>query len=135
MLKFPIIQIAYFVNDSREAALRAVREHGAGPFFMLERIQLAWAEHRGKRQDFLHTSAYGQWGGVMIEMVQQDEEGPSPFRDMYRPGEEGIHHLAMMVDSLDRAYEAVKAEGYELAARAETPTGVESVRSLGILYY
>ena len=61
----------------------------------------------------------------MMELVQQDEEGPSPFRDMYAPGEEGIHHVAMMVDSLSAAYAEAERLGYGIAAKAETLTGTE----------
>ena len=98
---------------------------GAGPFFLVPRIQLEWAELRGQPGDFLHTSAYGQWGEVMVEFVQQDEEGPSPFRDMYQAGEEGIHHMATMVDSLPDTYAHYAAQGLEIAARAMTKTGTE----------
>ncbi len=125
MLNFPVVQIAYFVTDSEQAARRAVSRFGAGPFFLAERIELAWGEHRGRAQKFLHTSAYGQWGNVMMELVQQDEEGPSPFRDMYALGEEGIHHVAMMVDSLAGAYQETQRLGYDIAAKAETLTGTE----------
>ena len=125
MLRFPVVQIAYFVSDSRRAAQEAAAQFGAGPFFLVERIELAWGEHRGRPQQFLHTSAYGQWGSVMMELVQQDEEGPSPFRDMYAPGEEGIHHVAMMVDSLPDAYAEAGRLGYDIAAKAETLTGTE----------
>ncbi|MDA1074410.1 MAG: hypothetical protein O3A63_06575 [Proteobacteria bacterium] len=82
----------------------------AGPFFLVEKIELAWGIHRGREQKFLHTSAYGQWGSLMVELVQQDEEGPSPFRDVYAPGEEGIHHMAMMVDSLELTYERIRLD-------------------------
>ena len=58
---------------------------GAGPFLVSDNIQLAWAELRGVAGNFVHTSAYGQWGDVMLELVQQDSEGPSPFRDMFEP--------------------------------------------------
>ena len=99
--------------------------HGAGPFLVVDKIPLAWAELHGEPGDFVHTSAYGQWGPVMIELVQQDVEGPSPFRDMYQPGEQGIHHMATMVPSLGKAYEHYANQGYKLAARAETLTGTE----------
>jgi len=125
MLRHPIVQIAYFVEDCRSAAEDMVRRFGAGPFFLLERIELAWGEHRGVERKFLHSSAYGQWGDLMMELVQQDEEGPSPFRDMYRPGEEGLHHVAMMVDSLEGAYRECAQQGLAIAARAETLTGTE----------
>ena len=78
---------------------------GAGPFLVSDNIQLAWAELRGIAGNFVHTSAYGQWGDVMMELVQQDSEGPSPFRDMFEPGQQGIHHVAVMVDSMKDAYE------------------------------
>lgn len=125
MLNFPIVQIAYFVNDARVAAVHMASRYGAGPFFLAEKIELSWGEHRGKSQKFLHTSAYGQWGNMMIELVQQDEEGPSPFRDMYQPGEEGIHHVAMMVDSMRACYDYCQSERIEIAARASTMTGTE----------
>ena len=125
MLNEPIVQIAYFVTDAEQAAARMAARYGAGPFFFVERIQLAWGEHRGRPQKFLHSSAYGQWGSVMMELVQQDEEGPSPFRDMYAPGEEGLHHMAMMVDSLPATYAECETQGLAVAARAETATGTE----------
>ena len=125
MLTRPIVQVAYFVSDARAAAERMARTFGAGPFFVADRIELAWGEHRGRPQDFLHSSAYGQWGDVMMELVQQDREGPSPFRDMYAPGEEGIHHVATLVDSLAETYDHYKDRGFAIAARAETLTGTE----------
>lgn len=125
MLMRPIVQVAYFVTDAREAAERMAHTFGAGPFYVIDRIELAWGEHRGSPQDFLHSSAYGQWGDVMMELVQQDREGPSPFRDMYAAGEEGIHHVATMVDSLPETYTHYAERGFELAARAETKTGTE----------
>ena len=80
------VQMAYFVGDIRASARWAAQTLAAGPFFVIDRIELEWGEHRGKRCDFLHSSAYGQWGEVMLEFVQQDEEGPSPFRDLYGTG-------------------------------------------------
>ncbi len=125
MLNFPVVQIAYFVSDSRAAAEKMAAQHGAGPFFFVERIELAWGEHRGQAQKFLHSSAYGQWGEIMVELVQQDEEGPSPFRDMYQPGEEGIHHMAMMVNSMAESYAYCDEHGIAIAAKAATLTGTE----------
>ena len=125
MLRHPIVQVACFVDDCRSAAQDMARRFGAGPFFVLERIELAWGEHRGVACPFVHSSAYGQWGHLMVEFVQQDEEGPSPFRDLYRPGEQGLHHVAMMVDSLEATCRDCASQGLAIAARAETRTGTE----------
>ena len=111
-------------------------QHGAGPFFLIENIELAWGFHRGKDQKFVHTSAFGQWGNVMLELVHQDIEGPSPFRDMYGPGDEGIHHMAMIVDSLTETYALCEEHGYEIAAKAQSIVGnefafVDTIATLG----
>ena len=120
-----ICQVAYFVNDIRAAAEKMHALYGAGPFFVVDKIELAWAELRGEQGDFVHSSAYGQWGSVMMELVQQDSEGASPFRDMYAPGQEGLHHVAVMVDSLPECYAHYANHGFELAARSMTKTGTE----------
>jgi hypothetical protein len=42
MLASPIVQIAYFVSDVRESAVKMASTLGAGPFFLAEGIELAW---------------------------------------------------------------------------------------------
>jgi len=135
-MQLPLAQTAYFVPDIRRAALDAHRRFGAGPFFVLDRIQLSRGTHRGQDCPFVHSSAYGQWGSVMMELVQQDEEGPSPFRDMYAPGESGLHHMATIVESLPAAYAHYRASGLEVVTIAHTLTGTEfafidATRTLG----
>ena len=118
-----IVQIAYFVSDIRASALDMVKQFGAGPFFVASRIELAEGQHRGEPRKFLHSSAYGQWGDIMLELVQQDDEGPSPFRDMYAPGEQGIHHGAIFVDSIEETISDYQHRGLHLASRAKTLQG------------
>jgi catechol 2,3-dioxygenase-like lactoylglutathione lyase family enzyme len=121
----PAVQIAFFVSDIRAAAARMHAAFGAGPFYIIERIELERGEHRGSDCPFVHSSAYGQWGSVMMELVQQDVEGPSPFRDMYAPGMEGLHHVATFVDDVGTAIDHYAAAGMPLAARAWLPSGTE----------
>ena len=86
MTSLPIRQIAYFGTDVRAAALRHSQTYGSGPFFVAEHIPLRRAVHRGVERTLDHSSAYGQWGGVMVEFVQQNNPGPSAFHDMYPEG-------------------------------------------------
>jgi catechol 2,3-dioxygenase-like lactoylglutathione lyase family enzyme len=117
-------QIAYVVNDLRTAARQMSERYGAGPFYLVERIELVSATHRGRPCGFVHSSAYGQWGQVMLELVKQDDDGPSPFRDLYEPGREGLHHLAFFVADLDQAIARYERDGMPLATRATTRGGV-----------
>ena len=61
----------------------------------------------------------------MMELVQQESDGPSPFRDLYAPGQSGLHHVATMVDSLEETYQHFASVNIPLATRAMTKTGTE----------
>ncbi|NKC00846.1 MAG: hypothetical protein GKR90_20445 [Pseudomonadales bacterium] len=133
---YPVAQIAYFVADIEVAAEKMHKTVGAGPFFVVKDIELRRAVHRGVSCLFIHSSAYGQWGNVMLELVQQESIGPSPFRDLYQPGETGLHHLATIVPDQQEAYAAYRSAGFEVATIAETTGGtefafVDAVESLG----
>ena len=120
----PPVQIAYAVEDAAEAAHRWASDLGAGPFFVRPHIPVTDVVHRGNPGSFDHTSAYGQWGSLMVELVQDHGSGPSAVRDMYAPGESGLHHLAFFVDHLDLAVAKLGALGYPLAMSASGRGGV-----------
>ena len=48
----------------------------------------------------------------MIELVQDNGEGPSIIRDLYSPQQSGLHHLAYFVDNLDLV--STKLDGFAL---------------------
>lgn len=121
----PIRQVAYFCADVRAAARAHHAAYGSGPFFVAENIPLARCVHRGADHPLDHTSAYGQWGEVMVEFVQQNNPGPSAFHDMYPEGSGryGMHHVAVFVDDVDAALAAFEAQGCPTAMRAEMADG------------
>ena len=117
-IKLDFVQIAYHVTDIRRAARDMAATFGAGPFFLNENITLSWAEHRGEPADFVHSSAFGQWGDVMLEVLQQEDDSTNtPYRDMYAANEEGLHHTAIMVADMDDAIEYFESNGMPLATR------------------
>ncbi|MGE3460707.1 MAG: VOC family protein [Pseudomonadales bacterium] len=116
-MKLDVVQLAYHVADIRRAALAMVDRFGAGPFFLNEHIRLAWGEHRGQPTRFVHSSAYGQWGEVMVELFRQVDDEPSPYRDMFAPDEEDLHHVAIMVDDLDAAFAHFERSGMPVVTR------------------
>jgi predicted enzyme related to lactoylglutathione lyase len=117
------VQIAYAVPDAAAAAQQWVSEQGAGPFFLRTHIELADVMYRGRPATFDHTSAYGQWGAVMVELVQDHTDGPSVIGDVFAPGESGLHHLAFVVDDLDATVRTLAERGHELAMSARTAGG------------
>jgi hypothetical protein len=124
LLRHPVRQIAYFVPDVVDAARRHAAAFGSGPYYVAEHIPLTLSEHRGRPAPLDHTSAYGQWGTVMIEFVQQNNEGPSVFRDLYPGAESGIHHIALIVDNLQATMHDFQSKGYPTGWYAEVAPGV-----------
>lgn len=121
----PPVQIAYAVPDVRAAAARWARESGAGPFFLREHIELENVVYRGQPAVFDHSSAYGQWGSIMVELVQDHGVTASVIRERFTPGEGGLHHLAFFVDDLDETVNWLVADGRDVAMSARTRGGVE----------
>lgn len=121
------VQIAYHVPDPVAAAERCAREFGWGPFFVMEHIPLTRSLYRGTPAEFDHTSAYGQAGEMMVELITQHNDGPSALRDLYAPHETGVHHAACFVEDLAATVQAYAQEGIVVALDAHTKTGVHFV--------
>jgi hypothetical protein len=119
------VQIAYHVPDPESAAERCARDFGWGPFFLMEHIPLERSLYRGAEAAFDHSSAYGQAGEVMVELITQHNDGPSALRDLYAPHETGVHHVACFVDDLAAALQSHRARGDAIALEARTRTGVD----------
>jgi hypothetical protein len=134
----PIRQLAYKVNDLEAAALAHSRAFGSGPFFAARHVALQSSHHRGVERPFDHSSAYGQWGAVMVELVVQHNPEPSALHEMfpYGSGAQGLHHAALFVDDLGAAIARFAGEGAPLAQLSVTQGGtafafVDARKALG----
>jgi len=123
VLHRPFVQLAYFVPDIIAAAEIWTAQRGAGPFFIGEHIPVENVFYRGQPAALDHSSAYGQLGSVMLELTQQNDPGPSAFRDMFGPGEQGLHHAATIVPSFDEEIARYEALGFTVANRCRTVGG------------
>ena len=113
------VQIAYATDDVHAAARRWT-DRGIGPFFVLEHIALAHAEIDGVSTTFDHSSAYGQWGELMVELICQHDPGPTPV-----VGTPGVHHVALFVDDFDAASSDLTSGGFARSLYARTAGGQE----------
>lgn len=118
-------QLAYAVPDVVAAAHRWSTDLGAGPFFVREHIPLSRVEYRGAPGEFDHTSAYGQWGPLMVELVQVHNATPNVVNERFGPGDSGLHHVAFIVDDLAATSAALGAHGYATAMSAWTSSGLQ----------
>ena len=123
----PVVQLAVHAPDIEDAARRWARDEGAGPFYLMEHIELETAFYRGAPSRFDHSSAYGQFGDVMIELIHQHDDAPSALRDMFDARTEGLHHAAVFVEELDAAVERAAGRGMACALDARLKEGTRFV--------
>lgn len=113
------VQIAYIVND-HEQAVETWRARGAGPFVVRPHIPVHGVRYRGTDATFDHSSAYGWFGDIMIELVIDHTVGPSAVRDVVGPGGVGLHHVAWFVDDLPAWQAKLTGWGWPEAMYANT---------------
>lgn len=116
MLDGPV-QIAYAVGDVDIAAAHWV-ERGVGPFFVLDHIEVHNVRVHGAPGTFDHSSAFAQWGSVMVELICQHGGGPAPV-----DGPNSVHHMAHFVDDFEAAHRALISGGAAEVLFAETGGG------------
>jgi Glyoxalase/Bleomycin resistance protein/Dioxygenase superfamily len=130
----PIVKIAYAVDDARGAALRWATQVGAGPFFIKPHIPIR--SFGDGDFGFDHTSAFGQCGGLMIELIEFHRIRPAAAAEiLLNPG---LHHVTWIADSLEDESRRLELLGWREIFTATTAGGTtfrfhDSRRDLGHL--
>ena len=115
MTSRPIFQQAYFVEDVYVAIDRWHRLYGAGPFTVTPHHTAESFSYRGTPVEADVTYAFGYLGDLMIQFIQQHDDKPSIYREMYEPGTEGFHHVALFVHDYAAERQRWLDLGFELA--------------------
>jgi hypothetical protein len=112
----PFHHLGYVVDDLHGAAEQFASGVGAGPFLLIEHVALTDVTYRGEPARYDHSTAFGQWGPVIVEISQVHEAEPSGLREFFgaarRPA---IGHVAWLVDDLDGESDRLEAAGLPLA--------------------
>lgn len=117
------VQIAYSATGTEtleEVAADFAEKTGAGPFVFAHHIELSTCQVNGQPASFDHSSAYGWWGEIMVELVREHTPPLGPIGS-------GVHHLAFIVENLDDAVTWCAGKGWPLILRACTKGGQEFV--------
>src|SRR3546814_10812787 len=105
-----------FVSDIHAAMAARTLSSGAGPFFFLSTIEFGEPRYRGKPTGSIDiTAAMAQAGDMQIELVCQNDEQPSFWRDVVTAGQSGLHHMALYCQNYDADLAAYTAAGIEVA--------------------
>jgi Glyoxalase/Bleomycin resistance protein/Dioxygenase superfamily len=112
-----VVQNAYVVPDLVAACHRMHELYRVGPFLRIDTYEMRDVLHRGApvAEPIVIEAAFAQSGDIVIELIEQTSPGPSGYRDMYGPGEQGLHHIATLTHDYDAERQAFLDAGYELS--------------------
>ncbi len=110
---YPLFQTAYLVNDLDSSIRKWSELFGAGPFVTTHHHKTDTFSYRGTDQEADVSYAFGYLGDMMIQFIQQHDDTPSIYRDMYDNGQEGYHHIAYLVDDFPAARQRLLDMGFD----------------------
>ena len=112
---YPLFQQAYLVNDLESAIRQWSRLFGAGPFVLTPHHRTDRFTYRGTNQQADVSYAFGYLGDTMIQFIQQHDDTPSIYREMYQKGEQGFHHVGVLVHDWVAERQRLLEMGFEIA--------------------
>jgi hypothetical protein len=107
----PLRQLGYVVHDIDKAMRYWTDVAGVGPFFFLENQPLADFHYRGQPSGPQFSVALAQSGAVQIELVQQQNDERSAFKEFTDQGLEGLQHVAYWTTEFDQHLERARERG------------------------
>jgi len=132
-----VIQIASVVNDLDQALEHWTQTLGVGPFFVLDNLEVIDPVYRGKPSRFDATIALGYSGSVCIELIKQNDDAPSVFKEFLESNPNGgFHHWAVGVEDLESEVARYQARGHDVAFSGRVAVGdafayMDTSRELG----
>lgn len=120
-------QHAYVVEDLEGACRRWNRLLGAGPFAIRSHHRTSAFCYRGTDVEADVSYAFGYLGDTMIQLIQQHDDKPSIYREMYAAGEEGFHHIAYLVHDVAPERQRLLDLGFEIACELRAGPAVHAV--------
>lgn len=110
-----IRQLGYVVRDLDKAIKYWVEVLNAGPFFMFEHCPLDDQLYRGQPSNVDVDIALANSGDVQIELIYQNNEVPSIYKEALDAGRTGLHHVGIMPTNYESARAQYLALGHEIA--------------------
>ena len=98
MTRRQFIQSCFVVPDIDAAIEEWLRVSDVGPFLVMSHVAPTNGLYRGQPAELVMSCAFAQSGPMQIELIEQHNDGPSVYRDMFSAGAGGFHHLCYWAD-------------------------------------
>lgn len=114
----PIRQNAYLVTDLHQAMDRWLSV-GVGPWMVLPSFAQTGSEYRGRATAPVVSIAFANSGELQIELIQQEDDAPSIYKEFLDAHGGGFHHIAFWSEEFDSTVQKAVAEGWPVLHRGD----------------
>lgn len=118
----PIRQLGYVVENVDRAVEAWTTVMGVGPWTIIRNISLH-SMYCGVPSQPLIDIALSYRGDVQIELIQQKNDAPSPYRSFIERGQYGLHHTAFLSEQIHEHVQNLQQAGLSLVCDINMPTG------------
>ena len=117
----PIDQIGLIVADLDNSIAQWSATLGLGPWTVFRNVAMEGI-YKGQATRITMDVAMAYQAETQIELIQQTNTAPSPYRDATGAPLLGMHHMAWLTDDLDATVRDAVADGMAVVFTAENPT-------------
>lgn len=117
-----IVQFAYTVPDAEAAARRWTELTGIGPWFFRGPFTTQRAKYRGVVAPSRLLVAQAFSGHSMIELIEQQDDSPSVYRERVEALGYGFHHIARGTQRFDEDFAMYVEQGLVVVYESVLPT-------------
>lgn len=117
-----IFQVGYLTNDIQTSMQSWLKQTGTGPFTWYRNVSLD-ATSNEKKSVVTMDVAIAFRGDIQIELIQQTNDAPSPYRVFFEQGRVGLHHLAFISRDIDADIAKAREQGFEITCTINAVTG------------
>jgi catechol 2,3-dioxygenase-like lactoylglutathione lyase family enzyme len=111
VLPGPIRQNGYVVRNL-QGAIEAWLDAGVGPWLLLPHLTQTGSQYRGRPTAPVVSIAFANSGDLQVELIEQEDDSPSIYKEFLDAGRQGFHHLAWWVDDFAAVDRAALAAGW-----------------------
>lgn len=108
-----LIELGYVVRDLKSAAAWFGATMNVGPFFLFEKMQMGDARYLGKETAPWIDVALGRCNEIIIELIVQHDESPSPFHAPSIGELTRFNHWSVFVDDFDQQRARYESDGFK----------------------
>jgi len=119
ILPGPIRQNGYVVRDL-ERAIDAWLALGIGPWLVLPHLRQSGSVYRGQPTEPVVSMAFANSGELQVELIEQEDDASSIYREFLDAGREGFHHLAWWVEDFPAVARAARAARWPVVHEGDT---------------